>query len=171
MATIAIAPSLPRIYLNEARFELLKLSRNRSYLFSMIGFPVIFYLLFGVTNRGAVFHGHTIARYLLAGYSCFGAMGSSLFGIGAGLAFERGHGWLELKRASPMPAAAYLAAKLCVSITFALSITVLLMMLGTALAGVQITTWEGLRLLAVVGVGVVPFASLGLVIGLLMPAN
>ncbi len=90
MATIAIAPSLPRIYWNEARFELLKLSRNRSYLFSMIGFPVIFYLLFGVTNKGSVFHGHTIARYLLAGYSCFGAMGSSLFGIGAGLAFERG---------------------------------------------------------------------------------
>ncbi len=35
-------PSLPRIYFNEARFELLKLSRNRSYLFSMIGFPGYF---------------------------------------------------------------------------------------------------------------------------------
>ena len=52
MATVTIAPSLPQIYFNEARFELLKLSRNRSYLFSMVGFPVIFYLLFGVTNRG-----------------------------------------------------------------------------------------------------------------------
>ena len=135
-------PSLPRIYFNEARFELLKLSRNRSYLFSMIGFPVVFYLLFGVTNKDAVFHGHTIARYLLAGYSCFGAMGSSLFGIGAGLAFERGHGWLEMKRASPMPAAAYLLAKLCVSITFAVGITLLLMILGTAMAGVHITTME-----------------------------
>jgi ABC-2 type transport system permease protein len=164
-------PSLPNIYLNEVRCELLKLARNRSYLFSMIGFPVMFYLLFGITNKHSAYQDHTIARYLLASYACFGAMGSSLFGIGAGLAFERGHGWLELKRASPMPAAAYLAAKLCVSITFALSITVLLMMLGTALAGVQITTWEGLRLLAVIGVGVVPFASLGLVIGLLMPAN
>ena len=130
----------PVIYFNEARFELLKLSRNRSYLFSMIGFPVIFYLLFGVTNKNYVFQGHTIARYLLAGYSCFGAMGSSLFGIGAGLALERGYGWLEMKRASPMPAAAYLLAKLCVSITFAVGITILLMILGTALAGVQITT-------------------------------
>ena len=127
---------------------MLKLTRTRSYLFSMIGFPVIFYL--GVTNKGFVFHGHTIARYLLAGYSCFGAMGSSLFGIGAGLAFERGHGWLEMKRASPMPAAAYLLAKLCVAITFAVAIAVLLMILGTALAGVQITTVEGLRLLSVI---------------------
>ncbi len=164
-------PSLARIYFNEVRFELLKLSRNRAYLCSMIGFPVVFYLLFGVTNKNSVFQGHTIARYLLAGYACFGAMGSSLFGIGAGLALERGHGWLEMKRASPMPAAAYLLAKLCVSITFAVGITMLLMMLGTAMAGVHITTIEALRLLAVIAVGVVPFASLGLVIGLLMPSN
>src|ERR1700721_2534088 len=171
MATVAVAPSMPRIYFNEARFELLKLSRNRSYLFSMIGFPVIFYLLFGVTNKNSVFHGHTMARYLLAGYACFGAMGSSLFGIGAVLALERGHGWLEMKRASPMPAAAYLLAKLCVSITFAVGITILLMILGTALAGVHITIMEGLQLVLVIASGVLPFASLGLVIGLLMPAN
>ena len=69
----------------------------------------------------------------------FGAMGSSLFGIGAGLALERGHGWLEMKRASPMPAAAYLLAKLCVSITFAVGITILLMILESAMAGVHIT--------------------------------
>jgi ABC-2 type transport system permease protein len=161
----------PVIYFNEARFELLSLSRNRGYLFSMIGFPVVFYFLFGITNKDAVFQGHSIARYLLAGYSCFGAMGSSLFGIGAGLAFERGHGWLEMKRASPMPAAAYLLAKLCVSITFGVGITILLMTLGTAFAGVHITTMEGLRLVLVIAAGVLPFASLGLVIGLLMPSN
>jgi ABC-2 type transport system permease protein len=176
MATLALSSprrqtSAARTYLQEIRFELLSLSRNRAYLFSMIGFPVVFYLLFGVTNRNEIFHGHTIARYLLAGYSCFGAMGSSLFGIGAGIALERGHGWLEMKRASPMPAAAYLLAKLCVSITFAVGITILLMMLGTALAGVQITLLEGLRLLAVIAAGVLPFASLGVVIGLLMPSN
>jgi ABC-2 type transport system permease protein len=164
-------PSLPRLYFNEVSFELLMLSRNRSYLFSIIGFPVVFYLLFGVTNKDSMFHGHTIARYLLAGYACFGAMGSSLFGIGAGLALERGHGWLEMKRASPMPAAAYLLAKLCVSITFATGITILLMVLGTAMAGVQITVIEGLRLLLVIAAGVLPFASLGLIIGLVMPSN
>jgi len=164
-------PSLPRIYFNEVRFELLRLSRNRAYLCSMVGFPVIFYLLFGVTNRNSVLQGHTMARYLLAGYACFGAMGSSLFGIGAVLSLERGHGWLEMKRASPMPAAAYLLAKLCVSILFAVGITILLMILGSAMAGVHITFIETVQLLSVIAAGVVPFASLGLVIGLLMPSN
>jgi ABC-2 type transport system permease protein len=140
-------PSLPRIYFNEVRFELLRLSRNRAYLCSMVGFPVIFYLLFGVTNKNSVLQGHTVARYLLAGYACFGAMGSSLFGIGAVLALERGHGWLEMKRASPMPAAAYLLAKLCVSILFAVGITILLMILGSAMAGAHITSIEALQLL------------------------
>lgn len=175
MATTAIAltlqPSQLRIYWNEVRFELLRLSRNRSYVFSMFGFPVLFYLLFAVTNKASVYQGHTIARYLLAGYACFGAMGSSLFGIGAGLALERSNGWLEIKRTSPMPAAAYLLAKLCVSMTFAVGIATLLMILGVTLAGVQITVIEGLCLLLVVAGGVLPFASLGLLIGLLMPAN
>lgn len=162
---------LPRLYFNEVRFELLKLSRSHSYVLSMFGFPVVFYLLFGVTNRGSVFQGHTIARYLLAGYSCFGAMGSSLFGIGAGLALERSYGWLEMKRASPMPAAAYLLAKLCVAITFAVGIAMLLVILGIALAGVHISVVEALQLLGVMAAGVVPFASLGLLVGLLMPSN
>ena len=170
MAT-SVLPPLQRIYNEEIRCELLKLARNRAYLFSMIGFPVIFYLLFGVVNRHDTFQGANIARYLLAGYSCFGAMGSSLFGIGAGLSFERGHGWLELKRASPMPAGAYLAAKLCVSIVFAVGIASLLMALGIALGGVTMHIQEALHLLGVIALGVLPFASLGLIIGLLMPAN
>jgi ABC-2 type transport system permease protein len=164
-------PSAARIYFNEVRFELLRLSRSRAYVCSMIGFPVLLYLLFGVTNKNSVLQGHTIARYLLAGYACFGAMGSPLFGIGAVLALERGHGWLEMKRASPMPAAAYLLAKLCVSIVFAVGITILLMILGSAMAGVHITLIEALQLLSVIAAGVVPFASLGLVIGVLMPSN
>jgi ABC-2 type transport system permease protein len=39
------------------------------------------------------------------------------------------------------------------------------------MAGVQISAVEALRLLVVVTIGVVPFASLGLLLGLLMPAN
>ena len=76
-----------------------------------------------------------------------------------------------MKRTSPMPATAYLLAKLCASISFAVGITLLLMLLGITLAGVSITPIEALRLLAVIAAGVIPFASLGLLIGLVMPAN
>ncbi len=166
-------PAAPRgVYARELRAELLKLARTRSFAYSVIGFPVVFYLLFGSLNRHAGPEGREIARYLLAGYSCFGAMGAALFGIGNGLAYERGHGWLELKRASPMPPMAYLAAKLAVSLVFSFAICLLLAALGPLVSGRPVATpFEIVKLLGVVAVGTVPFASLGLLLGLAIPPN
>src|SRR5947209_8058393 len=61
-----------RIFLKETKYEFLKLLRNRSFSFAVIGFPVMFYLLFGVANRGAHNGGISMAKYLLGGYACFG---------------------------------------------------------------------------------------------------
>src|SRR5271165_48544 len=105
----------------EIRYEFLKMLRLRAFSLSVVGFPVMFYLLFGVANRHTDF-----ARYLLASYSCFGMVGASLFGLGAGIAGERVQGWLELKQASPMPRLAYLAAKTVSCAVFALFIVMML---------------------------------------------
>ena len=146
--------------------------RNRAYSASAIGFPVVFFCMFGSLNRHAGPGGHEVARYLLAGYSCFGAVGASLFGIGAGLAYERGHGWLELKRASPMPPMAYLLAKLASSLIFSLAICLLLVALSPLVAGHSVATAADIaKLLGVVAVGTVPFASLGLLFGLAVPPS
>src|SRR5579871_3281814 len=91
-----------RIFGKETKYEFLKLLRNRSFSLAVIGFPIMFYLLFGVSNRGANSNGIQMARYLLGGYACFGLISAALFGIGVGLAGERAAGWLEVKRASPM---------------------------------------------------------------------
>src|SRR5579883_2734653 len=118
----------------EIRYEFLKMLRLRAFSLSVIGFPVMFYFLFGVSNR------HTEwSRYLLASYSCFGMVGASLFGLGAGIATERVQGWLELKQASPMPRSAYLAAKTVACSAFALMIVALLVTLGVTLGGVAMT--------------------------------
>ena len=130
MATAAIAhprpsrtssaPLLP-IFWRETNYEFLKLLRTRSFSLAIIGFPVMFYVLFGIANRSAFSGGIHIAKYMLAGYACFGLIGAALFGIGAGLAGEIAAGWLELKRASPMPAPAYLFAKCASAVAFGTS--------------------------------------------------
>ena len=167
------ARTAPRgVYGREIRAEFTKLLRNRAYSLSVIGFPVVFYLMFGSLGRHTGAEGHFYARYLLAGYSCFGAIGAALFGIGNGLAYERGHGWLELKRASPMPPMAYLVAKLAASLFFSLAICLLLAALGPLIAGQAVATpVEILKLLGVIAVGTIPFASLGLLFGLLIPPS
>src|SRR5271154_1360976 len=156
MATAAIIPAIPasrtplqtlRIFQKETRYEFLKLMRTRSFSLSTIGFPVMFYVLFGVANRNAVAGSVHIAKYMLAGYACFGLIGATLFGIGVGLAGELAAGWLELKRASPMPASAYLFAKCASAVAFGLIIVTLLTILGTAFGGVSLTPIEIIKML------------------------
>jgi ABC-2 type transport system permease protein len=169
-ATLPIAYTA-RLYSNEVKYEFLKLFRNKGFTLSTIGFPIMFYILFGVANRHYGPDGFNYARYLLASYSCVGMIGTSLFGIGVGLAIERAQGWLEVKQASPMPTMAYLLAKLVTCMAFAVVIVSGLILLGTTFAGVHLSVGETLRLYAITICGAIPFASMGLLLGLLLPAN
>jgi ABC-2 type transport system permease protein len=180
MATSAIAQSLPastgaahtfRIFRKETRYEFLKLLRAKSFSFSTIGFPVMFYVLFGIANRNATAGNIHIAKYMLGGYACFGLIGAALFGIGVGLASELAAGWLELKRSSPMPAPAYLFAKCATAVAFGLIIVGILTTIATTFGGVSLTPLELAKMLGVTIVGSISFASMGFLLALLVPAN
>jgi len=170
--TLALPPESPdhfralRILLKETQYELSRLLRTRAYSLSVIGFPVMFYLLFGSANRGK-----SVALYLVAGYACMGVVSACLFGIGLALAMERAQGWLDLKRASPMPRFAYLAAKVVSCAAFGLIIAAVLVLLGTALGGVDITGSQAAALAGVVVAGSVPFTAMGFLIAYLVPPN
>jgi len=161
-----------RIFLVEARYEFVRLLRTRAFSLSVIGFPVVFYIFFGIImNRGEMIHGVSVAKYMLATYAVFGMVGAALFGIGVGLAGELNAGWLELKRASPMPPLAYLLAKCCGAMGFGIIIVCLLTLIGITGAHVSVTAWEFGRLIALTVVGVIPFACLGMALALLVPFN
>ena len=155
-----------RVLLKETRYELARLLRTRAYSLSVIGFPVMFYLLFGTANRG-----HDVALYLIAGYACMGVVSACLFGVGLALAMERAQGWLDLKRASPMPRLAYLGAKVVSCAAFGLLIAIVLMLLGTALGGVSVTGRQAAALAGVVIAGSIPFTAMGFLIACLVPPN
>jgi ABC-2 type transport system permease protein len=159
-----------RIFLREARYEFLRLLRTRSFSLSVIGFPVVFYLFIGlIMNRGEHIGSVPVAKYMLAGYSVFGMVGAALFGIGVGLSSELAAGWLELKRASPMPPVAYLLAKCCSAIVFGILIVSILTAMGITIGHVSITLPEYARTIALTIVGVLPFACMGLALALLVP--
>lgn len=161
-----------RLYTREIRFELLRASRNRAFALSILGFPVMFYLLFGVMNKTETLRGGlSVAKYMLAGYAAFGMVGAALFGIGVGLALERTSGWLELKRASPMPPLAYLTARCAMAVAFSLVIVSLLSAIGITFGGVHLSAAEFGRMLLVAAGGSIPFAGLGLLLAMLLPAN
>jgi ABC-2 type transport system permease protein len=155
-----------RIFAKEIQYEFIRMMRTRAFSLSVLGFPIMFYLLFGASNRGSEF-----ARYLMASYGCMGVVSACLFGIGMGIAMERAQGWLELKQASPMPRLAYLTAKIVSSAVFAIIIEIALIGLALTLGGAHVTALEGIRLIGVVLLGSVPFAAMGLLVAVLVPAN
>jgi len=162
-ATVPAASNPANAYLQEARFEFLRLLRTPSFSVPCLLFPPLFYLLFGVLlgHRG----GSEAARYLLAGYGAFGVMGVSLFGFGVTVAMDREQGLLTLKRAQPMPPGAYLAAKVAMAGLFTAIILVLLAALATGVAGVRLSPLQWSGWVAANLSGVLPFSALGLWLG------
>ena len=154
------------IYLKEAKYEFLKNLRLRVYTASVISFPLMFYVLFGlVLNSREAIGGTGVPTYLIATYGTFGVMGASLFGTAAGLAADRGLGWLQLKRASPMPPFAYFAAKVVMSMIFSGIVVALLLLLGISFGGVRLPLLQMAKLLGTLVAGSLPFSAMGLAIG------
>ena len=154
------------VYLKEAKYEFLKYLRIPVYSLSTVLFPVMFYVLFGLLmNRQGTIGQVSVSTYLIASYGTFEVMGASLFANGVGVASERGLGWMQVKRANPMPPFAYFFAKFVASMIFSSIIVLLLLILGIAFGGVHIALLSVLKLLAVLIIGAIPFCAMGLAIG------
>jgi ABC-2 type transport system permease protein len=156
-----------RVYWMEIKTEFLKLLRMKQYSISTIGFPLMFYCFFGLAMGKNMPEGASapMARYLLATYGAFSVMGASLYAFGVGVAVERGLGWLQLKRASPMPPAAYFIAKAVVAMTFGAVVVGLLFAMGAVFGDVRMAPSQWLLMGGALIAGAVPFCALGLAIG------
>ena len=176
MSTAALTLSTPRIersprhtatiYLKEAKYEFLKNLRLRMYTMSVLSFPIMFYVLYGlVLYSHQTMGGVAVPKYLIATFGTFGVMGATLFGTAAGLSSDRGLGWLQVKRASPMPPFAYFAAKVITSMIFSAIIVLALFTLGIAFGGVRMPVGDFARMLGTLVVGSLPFSAMGLALG------
>jgi len=161
-----------RIFATEVRYQFLGALRTRAFSLATICFPAMFYILFGlVMNRGESLNGVLVSKYLLAGYSVFGALGASIFGIGVGVSLDLSAGWLELKRASPMPPLAYVLAKCCSAMGFSLIIVALLTTLGISFGHVHLTLAEFAKIASFAAIGAIPFSCLGLFLAFTVPPS
>jgi len=162
----SLAPNLLRCYAIEAKHECLRLLRTPMFCVPTLVFPAMFYLLFGVLMN----HGHNTgpfdpATYMLAGYGVFGVMAPGLFGFGVSVATDRDRGWLQWRRAMPLPPGAYLFAKLAMAMLFAAIVFAILATIAVTAAGVHLPLSSWAQLFFVEVFGVLPFCAIGLFIG------
>ncbi|MCD9095624.1 ABC transporter permease [Luteimonas fraxinea] len=161
--------NLWRCYLLDTRCELLRLLREPMYIIPTLLFPALFYVMFGLLlgGRGS----GEAARYLLATYGVFGAMGAGLFGFAVTLAIDRERGFFALRRALPAPPSAWLVSRLLIAMLFALVIVLELAALAVVFGGVSMTAGQWALLWTVTVLGALPFCAIGLLLGSIASAN
>jgi ABC-2 type transport system permease protein len=145
--------------------EMLKVFRNPPSLVFGIGFPTLFFLIFGFTFPAS--YGPTI----VASYAAYGAFIVAFQTFSISLASERSLGWNRLLRTTPMSAALFLGSKLLMIILTGI-ISILLLFAVAGLSGkvhMDLVIWA--ELLGMMVVGMVPLSMLGLFLGLIGTPN
>jgi ABC-2 type transport system permease protein len=160
-----------RIHLLESKYEFLKLLRQPAYALPTVLFPILFYAFFGIGFGSRSAGNVQMTTYLIATYGAFGVMGAALFGFGVSVAIERGQGWLEVKRTTPMPISAYFVAKIAMAMLFGAIIVALLFATGILFGNVVLTIGQIAALFGILVSGSIVFCALGLAIGCLVSPN
>lgn len=159
------------VYVLESKYELIKMMRLPVFLVPALGFPVMFYVLFGLLIPGGKGDSRVVATYLLATYAAFGVISIALFALGAGVATERGQGWLSVKRASPMPISAYFTGKYVMTVLLAAVLILLICAVGVVFGHVRMSLAHWTALITVELLGGLPFCAMGLAVGYLAGPN
>ncbi|MDN6666255.1 MAG: ABC transporter permease [Brevibacterium sp.] len=145
-----------------------KLRNRRTVIFTMV-MPAVFYLIFGLTNRGQMLGSTNAALYISVSPATYGAMVATTTG-GAQVAVERALGWSRQLALTPLHPAAYILVKVLVSM-FLGAMSVIVVFILTALTGVHapLGTVVVCGLLIVLSSSV--FAAFGVMLGYLLPAE
>ena len=145
--------------------ELLKIFRNPPSVLFGIGFPTLFFLIFGYSLDASY------APTILASYAAYGAFIVSFQTFSISLATERALGWNKLLRTTSMSSALYLGSKLLVILLTGI-LSMLLLFAVAAFSGkvhLSLLLWG--ELLGMMVIGMIPLSLLGLFLGFLGSAN
>src|ERR1700739_634359 len=116
------------------RTEIIRLRRNRRYLIFTTALPVVLYLLWSKAGKTA--YGVDFAAYYMVAMATFGAFAGTLNGNAIRISEERKVGWIRQLRPPPLPASAYVIAKILTSMVTTVPSIVIVFLLGRFEGGV-----------------------------------
>ena len=143
--------------------EIARFRRNRRYLIFTIGLPVMFYLIFGKQNAQG--YGVSFKAFYMVGMAAFGALSGAFNNNALRISQEKKDGWIRQLRLTPLPANAYVVAKIIASMATTVPSIVIVLLLGRFYGGVQLPVWKWIAVAVVIWVGTLIFAALAVAIG------
>lgn len=155
-----------RAYFVETKYEFVRMLRVPAFSIPFLGLPVLLLLLFGVLLFGSAIRNDPAAgKFVFTAFAVLGVIGPGMFGFGMGVAVERDQGLLKLKRALPMPPAAYLLAKMFMSMLFGVIVMATMLAAGLTLMHLNLGLGQVLKMVFVCIIGTLPFSAIGLFLG------
>lgn len=148
------------------RYEILRALRNvRFFAFSLV-FPLVLFLIVAGSNRHEHIDGVGFPLYYMTGMAAWGTMTAVIAG-GARIALERNLGWNRQLRVTPLTNRAYFQAKVVSGYLVALFSIALLYLAGLSM-GVRLSAGHWATMTAMILIGLIPFAALGVLLGHLL---
>jgi ABC-2 type transport system permease protein len=148
------------------RYEVLRTWRNRRFMLFSLVFPLVLLLAVAGPHRNLKIENIPFPLYYMTGMITWGSM-VAVISSGARIAAERSVGWTRQLRVTPLPTWSYFNAKIfCGYMMAALSIAVLAAA-GTSV-GVRLDAQQWIVMIALVLVGLIPFAVMGIMFGHLL---
>jgi ABC-2 type transport system permease protein len=154
------------------RYELLRAIRNRRVIIFALAFPVILYLAIAGPSRDVTDFSNTgisLPLYFMVGLAAFATM-NAMLASGGRIAADRAVGWNRQLRVSPLSPYAYIGTKVLTGYLLAGCSIIVLYACGAAL-GVSLPAGRWLEMTALLLIGLIPFAALGLALGHLLSAD
>ncbi|MDT4997871.1 MAG: type transport system permease protein [Pseudonocardiales bacterium] len=157
------------------KYELLRTFRNKRAFFFTLAFPLILFLVFGLTNKNAKIdlgsgRQITFILYYMVAMAGYGAMIGAL-SIGARIAAEREVGWQRQLRLTPLSPRTYFRAKVLTTYALCLTSIAVLFVVGL-LFGAHIDTVAHLfETVGLILLALLPFIGLGVAAGHLFTSD
>ena len=149
--------------------EINRLRRNRRYFLFTLGLPVILYLL--IAKQGNKAYGIDFTAYYMVAMATFGSFSGALTGNAIRISEERKVGWIRQLRLTPLPANAYVVAKILTSMATTVPSVVIVLLLGRFYGGVHLPAWQWIVIAVIVWLGSTIFAALAIAIGYRFPPD
>ena len=151
----------------QVRCELLRTFRDRRFFLLTLGMPVIFYIIF-MNQQGSALKiaGTYWGQYFMVSMAAFGVVGSSVNTLGVRLAAERQSGWVRWLRTTPLSSLGYALAKTLTQLTLSLLIILVVFLVANRSEHVSMAATRWLEIGLWLWIGSLPFAALGVLIGL-----
>ena len=161
------APTLPALG-QLVQAELKRMARNPMFAIGTIGFPILFFALFGLpVLRENAKYGPIVGQIILVNFGAYSLLSLAMFSFGSAIATERTGGWLRLLRASPLPVPLYLAAKVLSALIFSAVALGALYAFAHFDGGVTLALPLALTLLGKLLLAMIALIAMGLAIGFL----